>query len=97
MEEFELLVPDVPKYIHGVGDPVGPLDKTFGGVFQRERSSILCVVKCSCREKHEPGDEIVLVGFSRGAYTAWALGMIADMGLLNAKKYSLDHRSWRTG
>ncbi|KAJ5234331.1 uncharacterized protein N7469_003499 [Penicillium citrinum] len=35
---------------------------------------------------YEPGDEIILVGFSRGAFTARGVaGLISDIGLLNSK------------
>lgn len=84
----------VAKYIHGVGDSIGPLDKIFGGVFGSGTIERIVRGYTFVSRNYEPGDEIILVGFSRGAYTARALGgLITDMGLLNAQKYTLDDKA----
>jgi len=42
---------------------------------------------------YQPGDAIHIVGFSRGAYTARALGgMIARVGLLNTTRYNVNDK-----
>ncbi|WQF75976.1 Putative Tle1 phospholipase, alpha/Beta hydrolase [Colletotrichum destructivum] len=73
----------VIEYESGVGTGSNTLDTLTGGAFgiglgERVRNiySFLCANYCD-------GDEIVLVGFSRGAYIVRCVaGMIADLGLL---------------
>ncbi|KAI0406583.1 hypothetical protein F4802DRAFT_595942 [Xylaria palmicola] len=70
-------------YQSGVGSKSGILDRLFGGAFGtgiseniREAYAFLCA-------NYVNGDEIVLLGFSRGAFTARSIGgMISDLGLL---------------
>ncbi len=72
----------VPLYDDGVGADCGDftklLDGAFGfGLFQKIKDGYSGVAHL-----YEPGDEIFLFGFSRGAYTARSLaGMIAACGL----------------
>lgn len=73
----------VAKYIHGVGDSRNPIRKIMGGAFGA--GTIARVVRgyTFISRNYAPGDAIVLTGFSRGAYTARALGgLIASEGLL---------------
>ncbi|KZL84210.1 hypothetical protein CI238_11757, partial [Colletotrichum incanum] len=73
----------VIEYESGVGTGSNTLDALTGGAFglglgERVRNiySFLCANYCD-------GDEIILVGFSRGAYIVRSVaGMIADLGLL---------------
>ncbi|KAI0016925.1 hypothetical protein F4780DRAFT_772593 [Xylariomycetidae sp. FL0641] len=70
-------------YLSGVGSRAGTVDKMLGGAFGvgiaeniREAYAYVCA-------NYVDGDEIILVGFSRGAYTARSIGgMISDLGLL---------------
>ncbi|KAI1212875.1 uncharacterized protein F4807DRAFT_303343 [Annulohypoxylon truncatum] len=70
-------------YQSGVGSRSGPIDRVLGGAFGigiaeniREAYAYICA-------NYVDGDEIVLVGFSRGAFTARSIGgMISDLGLL---------------
>ncbi|KAI0131646.1 hypothetical protein F4776DRAFT_664471 [Hypoxylon sp. NC0597] len=70
-------------YQSGVGSRSGIVDKILGGAFGlgiaeniREAYAYICA-------NYVDGDEIVLVGFSRGAFTARSIGgMISDLGLL---------------
>jgi len=81
-------VTQVAKYIHGVGDSANPLVKFLGGVFGVGVISRVVRGYTFISRSYSPGDEIHLVGFSRGAYTARALGgMIAKVGLLNPRTY----------
>ncbi|KAI1354599.1 hypothetical protein F5Y01DRAFT_311799 [Xylaria sp. FL0043] len=65
------------------GSRSGIVDRLFGGAFGtgiseniREAYAFICA-------NYVDGDEIVLLGFSRGAFTARSLGgMISDLGLL---------------
>lgn len=73
-------------YHNGVGTDGGLIDKIVGGTTGltisdhiRECYGFLC-------NNWQPGDEIFLFGFSRGAYTARAISsLIHDVGLLTAK------------
>ncbi|KAH8164145.1 hypothetical protein CIB48_g4094 [Xylaria polymorpha] len=70
-------------YQSGVGSGSGFLDRLFGGAFGtgiseniREAYAFICA-------NYVDGDEIVLLGFSRGAFTARSIGgMVSDLGLL---------------
>lgn len=83
-------VMQVAKYIHGVGDSNNPIHKILGGVFGAGIISRIVRGYTFISREYQPGDQIVLLGFSRGAYTARALaGMIAKQGLL-AKPFTAD-------
>ena len=73
----------VAKYIHGVGDSRNPILKIMVGAFGAGVISRIVRGYTFISRNHEPGDEITIVGFSRGAYTARALaGLIVSQGLL---------------
>lgn len=97
-------VAQVAKYLHGVGDSRNPIKRLLGGVFGD--GFVMRIVRgyTFVSRHYQPGDRIVLVGFSRGAYTARALGgMIARMGLLDAASMQDDEgrydaeRAYRAG
>ena len=80
----------VAKYIHGVGDSDNPIRKILGGVFGAGVISRVVRGYTFISRHYEDGDHIVVVGFSRGAYTARALaGLIASQGVL-AKRLTAD-------
>jgi hypothetical protein len=73
----------IAKYIHGVGDSQQLLDKVAGGAFGVGVVARIARGYTYISRNFVPGDNIVIVGFSRGAYTARALaGLIAGEGLL---------------
>lgn len=73
----------VAKYIHGVGDSRNPINKILGGAFGSGIIKRIVRGYTFISRHYEPGDDIVVTGFSRGAYTARALaGLIASQGLL---------------
>jgi uncharacterized protein (DUF2235 family) len=81
-------VVQVAKYLHGVGDSTNPFDKVLGGVFGVGIISRIVRGFTFLSRYYEPGDFIHICGFSRGAYTARALGgVIAQVGLLDPKTY----------
>jgi uncharacterized protein (DUF2235 family) len=94
-DEQEKVVPDaasgvvqISKYIHGVGDSDSFLKKAMGGMFGMGVIARIVRGYTFISRNYEPGDEIHIAGFSRGAYTARALaGMIANVGLLNRAEY----------
>ncbi|MEY5097743.1 MAG: hypothetical protein RJA36_462 [Pseudomonadota bacterium] len=86
----------VAKYLHGVGDSRNPITKLFegavgAGVVQRIVRGYTFISR-----NYQPGDQIVLVGFSRGAYTARALGgLICSEGLLRENEYDWEEEHGR--
>lgn len=78
----------VAKYIHGVGDSSNVLKKVLGGVLGMGVIARVVRGYTFVSRYYDPGDEICITGFSRGAYTARALGgMISSVGLLNRAEY----------
>lgn len=72
-------------------DPgVGTLNGLFGtvlgwGIKTNIRDGYIFLM-----ENYQPGDEVYIVGFSRGAYTARALaGLVGEMGILKNDLYNL--------
>lgn len=73
----------VAKYLHGVGDSRNPIIKILGGAFGAGIISRVVRGYTFISRNYQAGDGIVILGFSRGAYTARALaGLIASQGLL---------------
>jgi uncharacterized protein (DUF2235 family) len=78
----------IAKYMHGVGDSDSFLKKAMGGMFGMGVIARVVRGYTFISRNYEPGDEIHIAGFSRGAYTARALaGMISCVGLLDRAKY----------
>ena len=94
-DEQEKILPDaaggtaqIAKYMHGVGDSDSFLKKAMGGMFGMGVIARIVRGYTFISRYYDPGDEIHIAGFSRGAYTARALaGMISSVGLLNRAKY----------
>ena len=79
----------VPIYIQGVGTGEGVtrtsrfLDKTLGGAFGRGLLDNLVEAYRHIVFLYEPGDEVFIFGFSRGAYTARSLaGFLRSSGIV---------------
>ncbi|MGS0741018.1 DUF2235 domain-containing protein [Glaciimonas sp. GG7] len=73
----------IAKYVHGVGDGAEFADKVVDGMFGIGVVARIANGYNYISEHYKVGDRIVLVGFSRGAYTVRALaGLIASEGLL---------------
>jgi uncharacterized protein (DUF2235 family) len=93
----------VAKYLHGVGDSRNILVRLMGGAFGAGTITRIVRGYTYVSRQYMPGDRIVLVGFSRGAYTARALAeFIVTKGLLNPamgladkeKAYRLGAAAW---
>ena len=68
---------------YGKGVGTGPLDRLRGGAFGWGLSKNIQDAYRFIIEHHEPGDEIFLFGFSRGAYTVRSTaGLIRNSGVL---------------
>lgn len=74
-------VPQRSCYVEGVG--TRPLERLLGGVFGFGLSANVQDGYRFLVETFEPGDELFLLGFSRGAYTARSLaGLVRNVGVL---------------
>lgn len=74
------------EYHSGVGAGGTLTDSLTGGALGRGVSENLRASYSFICANYTDGDEIVLVGFSRGAFTARAVaGMISDVGLLTRR------------
>jgi hypothetical protein len=70
-------------YISGVGADGYEADRLLGGAFGFGLFHNVIACYRFLAQNYEPDDEIVILGFSRGAYTARSLaGMLATVGLL---------------
>lgn len=88
------------KYLHGVGDSGNFLVRLLGGSIGAGLITRIVRGYTFISRNYEPGDDLFIVGFSRGAYTARALGgLIAARGLLDADQHDLDdkERAYRLG
>jgi uncharacterized protein (DUF2235 family) len=86
------------KYLHGVGDSSNPLFRALGGGLGAGLITRIVRGYTFLSRNYQDGDKIVLVGFSRGAYTARALaGMILAKGLLNPKSYGDREDGYKQG
>lgn len=84
----------VAKYLHGVGDSRNVITKLVGGAFGDGIIARIVRGYTFVSRNYQPGDHIVLMGFSRGAYTARALGgMIASVGLLDTSRYDVNDKA----
>jgi uncharacterized protein (DUF2235 family) len=87
-QERDLLTADgqpagIAKYLHGVGNSTNPIIKVLGGAFGAGLIARIVRGYTFISRNYQPGDDIVIIGFSRGAYTARALaGLIAGKGVM---------------
>ncbi len=73
-------------YVSGVGAGSYRMDQLLGGAFGFGLFSQVVACYRFLAQNYESGDEIFIVGFSRGAYTARSVaGMIATVGLLTKR------------
>ncbi|KAH8879413.1 hypothetical protein GQ53DRAFT_672154 [Thozetella sp. PMI_491] len=91
------------EYQSGVGSGGSLTDVLTGGAFGRGVAENIRVAYSFLCANYVDGDEIVLIGFSRGAFTARSVaGMIGDLGLLTRDGMEFfypifkDMENWRT-
>jgi uncharacterized protein (DUF2235 family) len=81
------------KYIDGVGDTTCPINYIFGAAQGAGLISRIVRGFTYISRNYRHGDQIHLVGFSRGAYTVRALaGLILHNGLLDPTTYNPDDK-----
>jgi len=88
----------IAKYMHGVGDSRNPIIKLMGGAFGAGIISRVVRGYTFISRNYEPGANMYIIGFSRGAYTARALaGLIASQGLLTTQITQDKELAYRRG
>jgi uncharacterized protein (DUF2235 family) len=88
----------VSKYIHGVGDSRNAINRLLGGAFGAGVIARVVRGYTFISRNYEPGANIFVVGFSRGAYTARALaGLIASQGVLAPEMTTDKELAYRRG
>lgn len=91
-------VKQVAKYLHGVGDTSNALAKTTEGSVGLGIIGRIVRGYTFISRNYDPGDEITIIGFSRGAYTARALAdLIVTKGLLGRQLTSDKERAYDCG
>ncbi|KAJ4377882.1 hypothetical protein N0V83_000712 [Neocucurbitaria cava] len=79
-------VPQIVNYHQGLGTEGGPLSRFIGGATGKGLSEDVREAYSFLANNYHPGDEIFLLGFSRGAFTARSIGgLIGEIGLLTKK------------
>lgn len=73
----------LPRYFGGIGTDGGPVRRVLDGAFGLGLADRIREVYRWLAETFRPGDELVLLGFSRGAFTVRStVGMLARCGLV---------------
>lgn len=73
----------LPRYFEGLGTEGGPVRRVLDGAFGVGLPEAIREVYRWLAETFRPGDELVLLGYSRGAFTARStVGMLAACGLV---------------
>lgn len=79
-------IPQIVNYHQGLGTEGGPLSRFIGGTTGKGLSDDVREAYSFLANNYHPGDEILLLGFSRGAFTARSIaGLIGEVGLLTKK------------
>ncbi len=86
--------PQIVHYVEGVG--TRKAERLRGGGFGYGISDNIKNAYCFIVSNYEPGDEIFLFGFSRGAFTARSIaGLIRNVGILRRDKRHLVSEAFR--
>src|SRR5207245_7741604 len=92
-------IPQIILYHKGVGERAGLWDHLTGGAFGVGISANIEDIYLFLVNNYQPGDELFLFGFSRGAYTVRSLaGLIRKCGILrreNLRRYEDDYNLYR--
>ncbi|KAL2355458.1 hypothetical protein BJ546DRAFT_688960 [Cryomyces antarcticus] len=76
-------IPQIVDYYHGVGSQGGIVDRVYGGATGEGLAENVRAGYAFISNNYVPGDEIFLIGFSRGAFTARSIaGLISEVGVL---------------
>ncbi|KAF2464750.1 uncharacterized protein BDR25DRAFT_95065 [Lindgomyces ingoldianus] len=79
-------IPQIVYYHFGVGTQGGLVDRVVGGTLGEGLGDAVREGYSFLANNYHPGDEIFLLGFSRGAFTARSIaGLVGEVGLLTKK------------
>jgi uncharacterized protein (DUF2235 family) len=79
-------IPQIVNYNSGIGTQGGPIYKLLSGTTGKGLPDNVREAYSFLANNYHPGDEIFLIGFSRGAFTARNIaGLIGEIGLLTKK------------
>ncbi|KAF1983722.1 hypothetical protein K402DRAFT_337901 [Aulographum hederae CBS 113979] len=79
-------IQQIGYYHEGIGTSGGIVEKVVGGLTGEGLASDVREAYSFIANNYQPGDEIFLLGFSRGAYTARSVaGLIGEVGLLTKR------------
>lgn len=79
-------IQQIVNYHQGLGTEGGKLSRLVGGTTGKGLSDDVREAYSFLANNYHPGDEIFLLGFSRGAFTARSIGgLIGEIGLLTKK------------
>ncbi|KAJ4305507.1 hypothetical protein N0V90_001038 [Kalmusia sp. IMI 367209] len=79
-------IPQIVNYHFGVGSQGGRLNRIISGTTGEGLGDNVREAYSFLANNYHPGDEIFLLGFSRGAFTARSIGgLIGEIGLLTKK------------
>ncbi|KAH9877401.1 hypothetical protein IAQ61_002767 [Plenodomus lingam] len=79
-------VPQIVNYQQGLGTEGGRVSRVIGGATGKGLAEEVRESYSFLANNYHPGDEIFLLGFSRGAFTARSIGgLIGEIGLLTKK------------
>ncbi|KAI9735320.1 MAG: hypothetical protein M1818_006515 [Claussenomyces sp. TS43310] len=94
--------PQIIFYQSGVGSSGGALNRITGGIIGFGINENIREAYAFITTNYIPGDEIILIGFSRGAFTARAVaGLVSNIGLLTRHGMAefpaifRDNQNWR--
>jgi len=77
-------MPQLVYYHPGAGTESTKIARTLGGMFGVGVSQDIVETYRFICDNYNPGDEVIIIGFSRGAFTARSIaGMICNLGYLN--------------
>ena len=86
----------VAIYHDGVGTENLKWPRLFGGVFGWGLSRNVKQLYGEVARVYDPGDQIYLFGFSRGAFTVRTLaGLIVTCGILDPSRYNTNDAYWK--
>lgn len=86
-------VVQIPRYFAGVGTRTA--ERWRGGAFGMGLSRNVMGAYSFLVSNYEPGDEVYLFGFSRGAFTARSLaGLVRNSGILRRENADLIKQAW---
>ncbi|KAJ5939544.1 hypothetical protein N7466_002678 [Penicillium verhagenii] len=90
------IVPQIVFYHSGLGAGDLPFQKAISGGIGWGLDQDVCRIYEFVSDNYDPGDELFLFGFSRGAFTVRSVaGLISDIGVLSSENMSHFADMWK--